>query len=99
MDALYEFLDLLIYKLCSLLTVWLSELETTRSGRVIVRNCTDLVAHTIISHHAVCHLGQALKVIEKHDGINIYEAGQKVNIVLNPRDVMSYEPGEEEAEV
>ena len=27
-----------------------------------------------------------------------YEAGQKVNIVLNPRDVMSYEPGEEEAE-
>ena len=42
---------------------------------------------------------QIIKVIEKNDGINIYEAGQKVNIVLNPRDVMSYEPGEEEAEV
>ena len=40
---------------------------------------------------------QIIKVIEKNDGINIYEAGQKVNVVLNPRDVMSYEPGEEEA--
>ena len=40
---------------------------------------------------------QTIKVIEKNDGINIYEAGQKVNVVLNPRDVMSYEPGEEEA--
>ena len=37
---------------------------------------------------------QIIKVIEKNDGINIYEAGQKVNAVLNPRDVMSYVPGE-----
>ena len=37
---------------------------------------------------------QIIKVIEKNDGINIYEAGQKVNAVLNPRDVMSYAPGE-----
>ena len=41
---------------------------------------------------------QIIKVIEKNDGVNIYEAGQKVHAVLNPRDVMSYEPGEEEAE-
>ena len=41
---------------------------------------------------------QIIKVIEKNDGVNIYEAGQQVNAVLNPRDVMSYEPGEEEAE-
>lgn len=38
---------------------------------------------------------QTIKVIEKNDGINIYEAGQKVNAVLNPRDVMAYEPSEE----
>ena len=38
---------------------------------------------------------QIIKVIEKNDGINIYEAGQKVNAVLNPRDVMSYAPGED----
>ncbi len=36
---------------------------------------------------------QAIKVIEKNDGVNIYEAGQVVNAVLNPRDVMSY-PGD-----
>ncbi|MGI5976313.1 MAG: ABC transporter ATP-binding protein [Candidatus Limivicinus sp.] len=39
---------------------------------------------------------QIIKVIEKNDGINIYEAGQTVNIVLNPRDVMAYAPGEKE---
>lgn len=33
---------------------------------------------------------QTIKVIEKNDGINIYEAGQTVNVVMNPRDVMAY---------
>ena len=42
---------------------------------------------------------QIIKVIEKNDGINIYEAGQTVNIVLNPRDVMAYVPGDEPEEV
>ena len=41
---------------------------------------------------------QVLKVIEKNDGVNIYEAGQQVQIVINPRDVMSY-PADGEAEV
>ncbi|MBP3623148.1 MAG: ABC transporter ATP-binding protein [Oscillospiraceae bacterium] len=41
---------------------------------------------------------QVLKVIEKNDGVNIYEAGQKVNIVINRADVMAY-PATEEAEV
>ena len=36
---------------------------------------------------------QTIKVIEKNDGVNIYEAGQTVSAVLNPRDVMSY-PGD-----
>ena len=34
--------------------------------------------------------GQTVKVIEKNDGVNIYEAGQSVEIVINPRDVMAY---------
>ena len=34
--------------------------------------------------------GQVLKVIEKNDGVNIYEAGQKVKVGLSLRDVMSY---------
>ena len=33
---------------------------------------------------------QSIKVIEKNDGVNIYEPGQRVNAVLNPRDVMAY---------
>ena len=37
------------------------------------------------------HLGsQTIKVIEKNDGVNIYEPGQQVKVVLNPRDVMAY---------
>ena len=31
-----------------------------------------------------------LKVIEKNDGVNIYEAGQKVTVGLGLQDVMSY---------
>ena len=33
---------------------------------------------------------QTIKVIEKNDGVNIYEPGQQVNVVLNPRDIMAY---------
>ena len=36
--------------------------------------------------------GQIIKVIEKNDGVNIYEAGQTVRVVMDPRDVMAY-PG------
>ena len=31
-----------------------------------------------------------IKVIEKNDGVNIYEAGQRVRVVMDPRDVMAY---------
>ena len=41
---------------------------------------------------------QTIKVIEKNDGVRIYEEGQKVQVVLDPRDIMAYEP-EEKAEV
>lgn len=39
--------------------------------------------------------GQTIKVIEKNDGVNIYEAGQKVKVVIDPRDVMAYPAGAE----
>ena len=39
--------------------------------------------------------GQTMKVIEKNDGVNIYDAGQKVKAVFNPRDIMAYEPAAE----
>ena len=34
--------------------------------------------------------GQTAKVIEKNDGINIYEPGEQVTIGIHPQDVMSY---------
>ena len=33
---------------------------------------------------------QTLKVIEKNDGINIYEPGEKVTVGIHKADVMSY---------
>ena len=41
--------------------------------------------------------GQTLKVIEKNDGVNIYEPDQKVSVVINPSHVMAYEASEEAA--
>ena len=35
--------------------------------------------------------GQTIKVIEKNDGINIYEVGDTVTVGIHPRDVMSYD--------
>ena len=34
--------------------------------------------------------GQIIKVIERNDGINIYEAGEQVTVGIHPRDLMSY---------
>ena len=39
---------------------------------------------------------QTIKVIEKNDGVRIYEEGQNVKVILDPRDIMAYEPGEED---
>ena len=35
--------------------------------------------------------GQTVKVIEKNDGINIYEVGETVTVGIHPQDVMSYD--------
>ena len=35
---------------------------------------------------------QSIKVIEKNDGVRIYEEGQKVQVILDPQDIMAYEP-------
>ncbi len=41
---------------------------------------------------------QTIKVIEKNDGVRIYEEGQAVQVVLDPADVMAYEPNAEAEE-
>ena len=35
--------------------------------------------------------GQTLKVIEKNDGVRIYEEGQQVRLIIDPRDIMAYD--------
>lgn len=35
--------------------------------------------------------GQTIKVIEKNDGINIYDEGEKVLVGIHPKDIMSYQ--------
>ena len=44
----------------------------------------------------VAAAGQTLKVIEKNDGVRIYEEGQSVRVIIDPRDLMSYAPQEDE---
>ena len=39
---------------------------------------------------------QTIKVIEKNDGVRIYEEGQSVQVILDPADVMAYEPAQED---
>jgi len=41
---------------------------------------------------------QTIKVIEKNDGVRIYEEGQKVQVILDPRDIMAYPAQEAEVE-
>ena len=38
---------------------------------------------------------QTIKVIEKNDGVRIYEEGQDVTLVIDPADVMAYAPSGE----
>ena len=40
--------------------------------------------------YTIIAAGQTLKVVEKNDGINIYEPGDKVVLRINPADIMSY---------
>ncbi len=43
------------------------------------------------------HVGsQTLKVIEKNDGVNIYDPGQQVRVIINPSDIMAYDAPAEE---
>ena len=39
---------------------------------------------------------QTIKVIEKNDGVRIYEEGQSVKVILDPADIMAYEPTQED---
>lgn len=69
--------------------------ETVLSGTVHKREYYGLYIKYYIKLDS-----QIIKVIEKNDGVNIYESGQSVNIILNEKDIMAYPPSmEQEAEI
>ena len=41
--------------------------------------------------------GQILKFIERNDGVRLYEVGQPVSVVIDPKNIMAYEAKGEEA--
>ena len=71
-----------------------------KPGDVILEGTVESMEYYGLYIKYAINLGsQTIKVIEKNDGINIYEPGQVVKAVLNPRDVMAYEPAPQEVEV
>ena len=49
-----------------------------------------IISTETMSQYYIRAAGQIVKVIEKNDGVNIYEAGQTVKVVMDPKDVMAY---------
>ncbi len=63
--------------------------QVALEGRVTMREYYGLYIKYYID------LGcQTVKVIEKNDGVRIYEEGQSVKVILAPRDIMAYAPGD-----
>ena len=67
-----------------------------REGEIALDGTVESLEYYGLYIKYYIHVGtQSLKVIEKNDGVNIYDAGQKVKAVFNPRDIMAYEPAAE----
>ena len=68
-----------------------------RPGQVVLDGTVESAEYYGLYIKYYVHLGsQVIKVIEKNDGVRIYSEGQKVQVVLDPADIMSYPPGKEE---
>ena len=68
-------------------------------GQVAVRGTVTMREYYGMYIKYYIDLGsQSIKVIEKNDGVRIYEEGQEVAVVIDPRDLMAYAPAGEEVE-
>ena len=64
-----------------------------RDGEIAIEGRVDsLEYYGLYIKYYISLSSQTVKVIEKNDGVNIYEPGQTVNVVINPADIMAYEP-------
>lgn len=70
-----------------------------RSGEIALDGTVENCEYYGLYIKYYIHVGtQSLKVIEKNDGVNIYDPGQRVKVILNPNDIMAYAPSAEEVE-
>ena len=68
-----------------------------RPGQVVLDGVVTLREYYGLYIKYYIDLGsQTIKVIEKNDGVRIYEEGQSVKVILDPADIMAYEPTQED---
>ncbi len=68
-----------------------------RPGQVVLDGVVTLREYYGLYIKYYIDLGsQTIKVIEKNDGVRIYEEGQNVQVILDPADIMAYEPTQED---
>jgi iron(III) transport system ATP-binding protein len=73
--------------------------EEPKSGQITVDGVVEMREYYGLYIKYYIDIGsQTVKVIEKNDGVRIYEEGQTVSVLIDPQDVMAY-PSAEEAEV
>ena len=69
--------------------------QTPTAGEVVLKGVVEMREYYgLYIKYYITLDGQTIKVIEKNDGVNIYEPGQEVDVLLNPRDIMAYEAKE-----
>ena len=73
--------------------------EEPKSGQIAVDGVVEMREYYGLYIKYYINIGsQTVKVIEKNDGVRIYEEGQTVSVLIDPQDIMAY-PSAEEAEV
>lgn len=65
--------------------------QTAKEGDVVLKGTVvSTEYYGLYIKYSIDMGSMILKVIEKNDGVAIYESGQQVDVFLNPKDVMSY---------
>ena len=68
-----------------------------RPGQISLEGTVDTMEYYGLYIKYYINVGsQILKVIEKNDGVRIYNEGQQVSLIIDPNDIMAYEPGNTE---
>ena len=70
--------------------------EEPKAGQITINGVVEMREYYGLYIKYYINIGsQTVKVIEKNDGVRIYEEGQTVSVLIDPQDVMAYPPMEE----